>query len=165
MPEKEVTLTTDLILKGQIVGVPITGRGTLENGEFAGLSGSVTIKKSLEALIADLGDEFSRPAEFLNDLTGGQIGNIHIDSLAIGYRGMEPKFTQIVVTMSAGGNTFRFVIMKMTDGVFVVGLDLLWDPKFFKNSILSGLVGEITSGIMDVHADIMTDTMHIIFHI
>jgi hypothetical protein len=148
-----VTITsTDLILKGRIAAVPITVRGMVENGKFAGLSGCVTIKKRLEALITDLGAGFDKPAEILDQLTGGQFGKITLDGLAFGYHGPDPKFTQIVVTMTAGGNTFRFVMLKVAgNGGFVVGLDLLWNPSFFENNILSGLVGEISIGDLGMY--------------
>lgn len=152
MSKKEMTQITDLILKGRVAGIPITVRGTLEDGKLGGLSGCVTIKKSLESLLAALGDNFSEPAKLLNQLTGGQLANIALDSLAIGYRGIDTKFTQIVVTMSAGGNTYRFVMLKMAgNGGFVVGLDLKWDQSLFKNNILSGLVGDISIGDLGIY--------------
>jgi len=143
---------TDLIFKGRIAGIPITVRGNLENGEFGGLSGCAAIKKSLEALIADLGSEFGKAAEMLNQLTGGQFGKIFLDSLAFGYCNSTPKFTQIVVTLTAGANTYRFVMLKMAgqSGV-VVGLDLKWDQSLFKNNILSGLVGDISIGNLGIY--------------
>jgi len=144
---EEAPLKTDLILKGRIADFPITVRGTLENGDFAGFSGSITIKKTMEEILSALGfnpRNTKDPAKILNDLTGGLMSKIALDGLAVGYRSLGTKFTQIVVTMSAGGNTFRFVILKLTAGGFVVGLDLLWDPEFFKNNVLSGLVGEIS---------------------
>ena len=152
MLDQETKTSTDLILKGRIAGIPIAVRGTLENGEFGGLSGCVQIEKSLEALITDLGPDFGKAAEMLNQLSGGQFGNIVLDSLAFGYRNIAPKFTQIVVTMTAGGNTYRFVILKMAEnGGFVVGLDLQWDKTLFRNNILSGLVGEISIGDLGIY--------------
>jgi hypothetical protein len=143
----EAPLKTDLILEGRIADFPITVRGTLENGDFAGFSGSITIQKTLAEILSALGfnpQNTKDPAKILNDLTGGLMSKIALDSLAVGYRSLGTKFTQIVVTMSAGGNTFRFVILKLAAGGFVVGLDLRWDPEFFKNNVLSGLVGEIS---------------------
>ena len=152
MATQEEIKLTDLILQGRIAGIPITVRGNLENGEFGGLSGCASIKKSLEALITDLGSEFGKAAEMLNQLTGGQFGKIFLDSLAFGYCNSTPKFTQIVVTMTAGANTYRFVMLKMAgQSGFVVGLDLKWDQSLFKNNILSGLVGDISIGNLGIY--------------
>ena len=108
MSSQETQITTDLILRSRIIGVPITFRGTLEDGTLVGISGNITIKKTLAEVLGELlgalgfdSRNTEDPAKILNDLTGELMSKIALDSLAIGYRGTDTKFTQIAVTMSA----------------------------------------------------------------
>ncbi len=142
MSDKPISIA-ELILKGQVAQIPITVRGSLENGKLGEITGSVKIDKSLTKLLDDLDGGFKDAARLLQQIAGGKDAVLRLDSLAFGYRNTDPGFIQLVVTMTVVGNVFRFVVLKMKGKDFVVGLDLKWEPSAFGGNILSGLVGEI----------------------
>ena len=152
MPKNDMKTTTELILSLSIADIPISLRGSLESGKLGELSGCVAIRKSLGAFLADLGADFGDASRILKQLTEDQISDIVLNSLAFGYRNLEPKFAQIAVTLTAGGSRCRFVILKRVgkDG-FVAGLDLQSDGAVLKNNLLSGLIGEISIGDLGIY--------------
>jgi hypothetical protein len=152
MPNSEMIKITDLILKGSVAQVPISVRGSLENGKLGELSGWVNLDKSLVELLDDLGGGFKDAAQFLRQIAGVQDQEFTIDSLSFGYHNGAPKFVQLVLTMQVHGNVYRFVTIKMTgqDG-FIAGLDLKWNKDLFSGNILSGLVGDISLGNLGVY--------------
>jgi hypothetical protein len=143
MSKPEITTTTELILSGSIVQVPIKVSGTLKDGSLAELSGCAAIRKSLSSLLDDLGTDFGEAVTELSKLVGGQVPDIALETLAFGYN-IEQKFVQVVATITADGSSCHFVLLKKVgkDG-FIVGLDLQSDIAL-KNNLLSGLVGEIS---------------------
>lgn len=144
MSKSDIPTTTDLILRASIAQIPIALRGTLEDGKFGVLSGCAKIDKSLGSLLDNLGTDYGEADKIFKELVGGQVSDIALESLAFGYRNIEPKFIQIVATVTAGGSSCRFVILKMLGkSGFVVGLDLHSDGAALKNNFLSGLIGEI----------------------
>ena len=147
--------TVELILSLKIARIPVKVRGSVEDGKFKEVSGLVTIDKSLSEFLEDLGADFDGPGSTLQLLTGGS--DVKLDSLGFAYRNDEPKFTQVAVTLTAGGNRCRFVCLKRVgaDG-FVAGLELRLDKESFKNNPLSGLIGEISLG--DIGIYYATDT-------
>jgi hypothetical protein len=145
MSKPDTTATTDLILSGTIAKTPMSLRGTVEGGKFAGFTGRVVIARSLSSLLDDLGAGYGEAAQVLGQLLDGKVSDIKLESLAFGYRNITPKLAQVVVTMTVAGSSFRFVILKMIGvGGFIAGLDLQWDKALFKNNPLAGLTGEIT---------------------
>lgn len=133
----------ELILKGQVAQIPITVRGSLENGKLGEITGKVKIDKSLTGFLDNLDGGFKDAARLLKQIAGGKDAVLRLDSMAFGYRNTDPGFIQLVVTMTVVGNVFRFVVLKMKGRDFIVGLDLKWEPSAFGGNILSGLVGEI----------------------
>jgi hypothetical protein len=152
MSNSDIEHQTDLILKVSIARIPVSIQGAFSDGKIEEFSGTVAIRKSLNAFLADLGADFGDASTILKQLTGGQISDIVLDSLAIGYRILEPKFAQVAVTLTAGASRCRFVILKRIgkDG-FVAGLDLGLDEALFKNNPLSGLVGELSLGDLGIY--------------
>jgi len=151
MSKSDIPTTTDLILKGSIARIPIEVCGTFEGGMFAGFSGSVSIKEPLSSLLQGLGTDFGKAIKELKNLLGGENSNITLDRLAFGYRNIEPKFVQVVATITAGKSSCQFHILKMVgNGGFIAGLDLQWDKALFKNNALSGLIGDISIGDLGI---------------
>ena len=145
MSKSDMTTTTDLILRASIAQVPIALRGTLEDGKFGELSGRADIDKSLASLLNDLGAEFGKENQGFKDLLGVEVPNIQLESLALGYRNIEPKFIQVAATVTADSTSFRFAVLKMigVNSGFVVGLDLHSEATL-KNNFLSDLIGKIS---------------------
>jgi hypothetical protein len=142
--------TVELILSLKVARIPVKVRGLVEGEEFSELSGLVTIDKSLSELLRDLGADFGGPSSILRQLTGSS--DIKLDSLAFAYHNYEPKFSQVIVSLTADKSRCRFVCLKRAgrDG-FVAGLELRLDKECFKNNPLSGLVGEISLGDIGIY--------------
>lgn len=136
--------TIDLILRGRIAQQPVTLAGTLEDGKLSQISGRITADKSLEEFLQSLGEDFDEVREMLHDWIPDS--GIKLGSLAFGYRSSGPKFAQIAITFTADRSGCRFVCLKQLkeNGWYVAGLELRLDRELFKNSWLSGLIGEIS---------------------
>jgi hypothetical protein len=146
MSKSDIPTTTDLILRASIAQVPIALRGTLEDGKFGELSGCAKIDKSLVSLLHDLGADFREEVDNFEGLLGGEVPDIMLESLALGYSNIQPKFVQVAAPVTAGGSSCRFAVLKMIgeNSGFVVGLDLHSDGAALKNNFLSGLIGDIS---------------------
>jgi len=145
MSNPDMTTTTDLILRASIARVPMVLRGTLEGGKFGELSGCAKIDKSLGSLLDHLGADFGDENNRFKELLGGQVPDMMLESLEVGYRNVQPKFIQVAATVTAGGSRWRFAFLKMIgeNSGFVVGLDL-HSGAVLKNKFLSGLIGDLS---------------------
>jgi hypothetical protein len=141
----------ELSVRCKLAGIPLDVRGSVKGGELEELSGQAKIDKSLNESLGKflkaLGD-FGGASDTLNTLTDGG-SDIKLDSLAFGYRN-EPKFAQVAVTLTVGGNRCRFVCGTGKSG-YLAGLELRLDKGLFKDNALSGLIGEISLGDLGVY--------------
>ncbi len=146
----------ELILQAKLAGIPLEVRGSVKDGKLEELSGHCKIDKSLNESLGKflkaLGD-FGGASDTLNNLTDGN-SDIKLDSLAFGYRNIEPKFAQVAVTLTVGRSGCRFVCLKPVGGGksgFVAGMELRLDKDLFKDNALSGLTGEISLGDLGIY--------------
>jgi hypothetical protein len=146
----------ELILRCELAGIPLDLWGSVKGGKLEELSAHVPIPEKLNESLGEflkaLGD-FGGASNTLNTLTDGNL-EIKLDSLAFGYRNIEPKFAQVAVALTAGRNRCRFVCLKPVGkgkSGFVAGVELRLDKDLFKENALSGLVGNISLGDLGIY--------------
>ena len=144
-------LKTDLILRGRVVGRPVTFVGTMEGGKLTQISGSATLNVSLSSILADLKADYGEATEVLTQLVGND--GIVLEKLGAAYRSGDSKSVQVGLIIKFAGSSIQFALLKGMGAQkgFIVGLDLRSDKLALPKNFLSGLIGDISIGNLGVY--------------
>jgi hypothetical protein len=164
MAKSDSTATVEVILEGEIAGLPLTLSGKVEektvNGQRTRIAGDlfawVTIDKKLSLFLTDLGAkgrsgaEYKEAAPLLQQLLGGI--DITLEKLGVAYRNSDPKFAQTGLLISVGKSHVQFALLKnIGKPGYIVGLDVRADQALVQTNLLSGLIGDISLRNLSVY--------------
>lgn len=152
--DPDIPTRVELLIDVRVAQVPITLRGSLEDGTIGELSGFVSIEKSvgelIEGLKTDRVGSQSRPwfgdaDKVVEALLGGKLSELRIEGLGVRYRHADPSFVQATGSLALDRSRCRFSFLKVLGdtGGMVVGLGLQSDGASLGGNLLRGLIGDI----------------------